>query len=490
MKRASAISNRTRPNRQALSALALVSSMSFLAACAPVGPDYRRPELALPTDYAAAYPGAFAADGADAEATLRADWWAAFGEPELSALVTQALAANADVAQAVARVEQADGLLREAGGALLPEIDLGASGNRARTSGSARGVPQGPGSTGNDLKLALSTSYELDFWGKARRGLEAAQAQYRASAAARDTVRLTVAGLTAQTWIALRSLDAQLASTRETLKTRDEAVRIFEQRLRGGTSSRLELEQAIGLRADSALLLRELQRQRAVALSALGVLTAQPGLTLAEGGLATSAVPPLPAVGLPSALLQRRPDVRRAEEALVAANAQIGVARAAMFPSISLIGALGGESAALATLIESPAQIWTLGFGLSLPLFDGGRLAARTDQAGARQREAIAAYQGAVASAFKEVADALAGLRAARESQADVEARDRAAQSALKLTRMRYLAGYSSSFELIDAQRTATASALELVRNRASQLSASVDVYRALGGGWQEPPAR
>ena len=465
-----------------LTTLKVLALASWLAGCAAVGPDYVRPEIVLP----AAFPEAGAADGS--ASTLRADWWASFGEPELSALVAKALERNTDLAQAVARVEQADGLLREAGGALLPEIDLAAGGNRARSSGTARGLPQGPGSTGNDLKFALSTSYELDFWGKARRGLEAAQAQYRASMAARDTVRLTVAGLTAQTWIGLRSLDEQLASTRETLKTRDEAVRIIDQRLRGGTSSRLELEQAIGLRYDSSLLLRELLRQRAIAQTTLGVLTAQPGLVLAVGSLSNSVVPPLPEAGVPSALLQRRPDIRRAEELLVSANAQIGVARAAMFPSISLTGSLGAESTALATLLEGPARIWSLGFGLTLPLFDGGKLAARTDQAGARQREASAAYQGAVASAFKEVADALAGLRAARESQADVEAHDRAAQNALVLTRMRYVAGYSGFFELVDAQRNATATALEVVRNRASQLSASVDVYRALGGGWLEPP--
>ena len=467
--------------RPLMTRLTLVAAAA-LAGCAPLGPDYQRPAAELPAAYPLPVP-------ADATA-VRADWWQAFGQPELSRLVAQALERNTDIAQAIGRVEQADALVREAGGALLPEVDLSATGNRARTSGTARGVPQGRGSIGNDVRFGLSTAYELDFWGKYRRGYESAQALARASAASRDTVRLTVAGLTAQSWIALRSLDDQVAATRTTLKIRDEAVRILDARLQGGTGSRLDLEQALVLRTDSSLLLRDLLRQRALAQSTLALLTAQPGRELPEGSLAEMAVPPLPASGLPSELLQRRPDVRRAEEQLVAANAQIGVARAAMFPSISLIGSVGAESTALSSLLESPARIWSLGFGLSLPLFDGGKLAARLDQAGAVDRQAIAAYQGAVFNAFKDAADALVTLAAARDAEADWRERERAARSTQQLTLLRYKAGYSGFFELIDAQRNATAATLEVVRNRAAQLSATVDLYRALGGGWQETPAQ
>ena len=189
-------------------------------------------------------------------------------------------------------------------------------------------------------------------------------------------------------------------------------------------------------------------------------------------------------MGLPSALLERRPDVQRAEALLVSANAQIGVARAAMFPTLTLTGAGGLESAALSTLLKGPAHFWSLGFGLTAPIFDGGRNAARVDQAGARQREAVGAYQGAVATAFKDVADALANGHAARESQTDVETRSTAAQRAQTLAQARFDAGYSGYLELLDAQRTATAAQLDAVRNRQAQLNASVDLFKALGGGW------
>jgi outer membrane protein, multidrug efflux system len=232
------------------------------------------------------------------------------------------------------------------------------------------------------------------------------------------------------------------------------------------------------------LLLRELRRQRQLAQSQIALLIGEPGWTAAEAPLGLSAVPPLPPPGLPSALLERRPDVRRAEELLVAANAQIGIARAAMYPTVSLTGAFGFESTALSDLVSAPARFWSAAFGLTVPLFDGGRNAARVDAAGARQREAVSAYQQAVATAFKEVADALANLRAARESQADAEARSAAAARALKLAQARFDAGYSGSLERLDSERGASAAAIEVVRNRQAQLAAAVDLIKALGGGW------
>jgi multidrug efflux system outer membrane protein len=366
----------------------------------------------------------------------------------------------------------------------VPTVNAGANAGRSELGASVPANTSGRTVKGNDLKLSLSTSFEIDFWGKLARATEAARAQLLAGNAARDTVRLTVAGTVAQGWFALRSLDAQIAATRATLKSREDGARLIGLRLKAGTGSRLDAEQAEILRADAALQLRELQRQRALAQSLLGLLTGNPALTLAEGNLATT-VPPAPPAGLPSDLLERRPDIRRAEGLLVSANAQIGVARAAMFPTLTLTGAGGLESAALNTLLQGPAHFWSLGFGLTAPIFDGGRNAARTDQAGARQREAVAAYQGAVANAFKEVADALANSRAASESQADVQGRAAAADQAQALAKARFDAGYAGYLELLDAQRTATAARLDVVRNRQAQLGASVELMKALGGGWQ-----
>jgi outer membrane protein, multidrug efflux system len=446
----------------------------LLAGCAAVGPDYERPPVLLPPAYPAA--------GTGTGATIASNWWMTYNDPRLNGLVERALVANADIAQAVARVEQTSGAVREV------------SRSQLRGSGSVRGGSFGSGSSrsSNDLFVTITAAYELDFWGRLRRGDEAANATYLASSAAGDTVRQTVVAMVAQGWFAVVSLDAQAAALRVTLKSREEAVRIIGQRLQGGTVSRLELEQAELQRADVALQLREVQRQRALAESTLGLLTAEPGLVLpvdqTASLVALPALPALPASGLPSSLLERRPDVQRAEQLLVANNAQIGVARAAMFPQITLNGTLGGESIELGKLLENPNRFWSLGVGLSLPIFDQGRLAARVDQAGARQREAVAAYQEAVGSAFKDVADALANLAAAGESQAELAQRERTAQRALVLAQARFDAGYSGYLELLEAQRTAIAAQLSSVRNRQTQLNASVDLIKALGGGWAGLP--
>ena len=476
---------RRRPKRYVrletpLSRSALGVMVLALTACAAVGPDYRRPEIALP----AQYPGD-PASAAPVDSAVSSRWWTLYGDAQLTRLVDTALARNTDLAQAVARVEQADAQLRQVGAALLPEVDVGGSASRSRVSGRALGAQAPGGAIGNNLRVALSTSFELDVWGRLRRGSEAARALALASQSARDTVQLTVIGLTAQSWFALRSLDEQVALTRDTLKTREEALRLLGLRLKGGTSSRLDVEQAETLRADAALQLRELQRQRALARSQLAVLTGEPGLAPGEAALAALPMPPLPPAGLPSALLERRPDVQAAEQQLVAANAQIGVARAEMFPTLSLNGSFGNESTELQNLLGAPSRIWSFGFGLALPLFDGGRRAARVDEVTAREREAVAAYQSAVAAAFKDVADALANTHAATLSQEDVERRERATANALRLAQARYDAGYAAYLELLDAQRTATAAQLDRVRNRQAQLNASVDLFKALGGGWQ-----
>jgi len=474
--------------------LSLFASVAtaLMAGCTTLGPDHQRPTVSLPAGYGAAAEATAAPAPASAApaAALAAEWWKLFGDPSLDALVTKALAANADVAQAVARVEQADALVREASGATWPSVGAAAGGSRARTSARSRNNPSGVAIEDNNFSASLSTSFEIDFWGRLARTNEAARAQLLASQAARDTVRLTVAAAVAQAWFALRSLDEQIVTQQGTLRSREESVRVLGQRLAGGAASRLDAEQAEGQRADASLVLRELQRQRQLAQSQLALLVGEPGFAVAAAPLATLAVPPAPPTGLPSALLERRPDIRRAEELLVAANAQIGIARAAMYPSLSLTGAFGFESTDLAKLLEAPARFWSLGFGLALPLFDGGRNAARVDAAGARQREAVAAYQQAVASAFKEVADALATLRAARESQADTQVRSDAAERALKLARARFDAGYSGSLERLESERSAAAAALDVVRNRERQLAATVELMKALGGGWAGLPAR
>jgi multidrug efflux system outer membrane protein len=451
---------------------------ALLSACAAVGPDYERPATPLPAQYSAATP---AAEAAPAVSSI---WWTLFGDATLNGLVDAARRNNTDLQAAVARVEQAEALLREADALRWPTLNLGGAASRQRTSELSAA---GNGGTFNTFQLAATTGFEIDFWGRLRRASEAARAQALATDHAREVVWQTVSGLVAQGYFSLRMLDEQIALSRNTLASREESLRLLRLRLQGGAAARLEVDQAEAERAEAALQLRELQRQRDLAQSQLALLTGQPGLQVAAGAVRDLPVPPAPPAGLPSALLERRPDVRQAEALLASANAQIGVARAAMYPSISLTGAFGGQSAELSDLLKSGARIWSLGLGLDLPIFDAGRRRAQTAQAEARQRESLAAYQGAVQSAFRDVGDALTNLDAARAAQADVETAAQASERALQTAQQRYDAGYSAFLELLDAQRSANSTRLRVLDNRRAQLAATVDLFKSLGGGWTPP---
>jgi multidrug efflux system outer membrane protein len=461
------------------SLLFMLCAALLLAACTALGPDYRRPAIGLP----GAYPGA-PADLA-ATAAIRAEWWKLYADPTLDDLVASSLERNADVRLAVARIEEADANLREAGAAFLPEVDLNATPQRQRISGAtATPIPASIPLVRNDVRMALGTSFEIDFWGKLRRAHEATRALALGSRYAKEVVTLSLAGLTAQAYFSLRSLDAQIALTRATLESRDEALALVRNRARGGIASDLEVNQAELARADASIQMNDLLRQRALIEHQLGSLTGRLDLGLPAGDLLALPLPPLPPAGLPSTLLERRPDVRQAEQQLVAANAQIGIARAAMFPTISLTAYAGGQSTALSTVLSSGASIWSLGFGLGLPIFDSGRFAARTQAAEARQRQSVAGYQKAVETAFREVADALTGVQQTGAAETDLQARLTAARNALRLARLRYEAGYSAYLEVLDAQRTANDAELAFLRNRQARLAASVDLMKALGGGW------
>jgi len=455
-----------------------------LAGCMTVGPDFFRPTIPLPPEY----PDYPAPAPTDAAYTLRADWWTLYGDATLNELVAAAQLNSADIRLAAAQLEEANAVLREADANRLPQIDGNAGVTESRVSSvTSVPVPSTVPIVRTNKRIAASTSFELDFWGKLRRATEAARAGALASRFGRDTVALTLAGTTTQAYFSLRATDAQIAVTRVTLKARDESLEVVRSRASSGLSSDLEVYQAIGARSDAVLQLQDLERQRKVFEHQLGVLTGNLALRVAPGNLELLPVPPVPPAGLPSTLLERRPDVQAAEQNLVAANARIGVAKAAMFPTISLTGVLGGESAAFSNLLTLPARIWSLGFGLSLPLFDGGRLAARTEQAEARQRQSVANYQKSVETAFRETADALSNLSATTASEAEVKVKVDAARNALELARARYNAGYSGYLEVLDAQRTANDAELALVRNRQARLAYSVDLMKALGGGWAPP---
>ena len=292
---------------------------------------------------------------------------------------------------------------------------------------------------------------------------------------------------TVQAYFSLRSLDAQIVASLSSLKTREESLEVARSRADAGLASDLDVQQAEGARADLAAQVKELSRQRTLAEHLLALITVNADLRLPRGDAQWLPNPPLPPAGLPSALLDRRPDIRVAEQNLVAANAQIGIAKAALFPTLSLTGSYGGQSAALSNLLESGARIWSAGFGLALPIFDAGRGRARVEQVESRQQQSLFQYQRAVAIAFREVADAITNARDTALAEADLQSRVGAAGNALELARARYESGYSAYLEVLDAQRNANDAELALVRNRQSQLAYSVDFMKALGGGWNPP---
>jgi multidrug efflux system outer membrane protein len=459
--------------------LALAVLAFLMSGCITVGPDYQRPAMELPK----AYP---VASGAGEAAPVAGEWWKLYSDATLDELVAAAGTSNADMRLAIARVSEAEGLLREASAAYYPEVTGSASASRTRVSNVTIPPPQ-PGIPVNrpQYQVSASTSFELDFWGKFARASESARASLAATQLSRDVVGLTLAGSTAQAYFALRSLDAQILVLDTSILARRDSLEIAKARLDSGLASELDVYQAQGALSDALVQKRDAERTRALTERLLAVLTGRLDLKLAPGDLFSLPVPPTPPAGLPSTLLERRPDVRSSEEALHAANAQIGVARAAQFPSISLTAALGAQSAELNNLVSRSGGIWSIGAGLAGPIFDAGRRAARVDQAQARREQALAGYQRSVETAFREVSDALVNVGESAATEEELWVRLQAARNALDLSNVRYESGYSPYLEVLDAQRTANDAELAFVRNRQARLAFTVDLMKALGGGWK-----
>ena len=458
----------------------LFSSAFLLAGCIRLGPDYQRPNV---VELPVAYP----VPAAPGEAVVPADWWTLYSDATLNDLVASARKSNADMRLAAARVQEAEGVLREARAALYPDVAAGYSYSRSRVSTSS--VPPPPAGTvmrpSHSLVLA-STSFELDFWGKFARASEAARANLLSSRLSQDTVGLTLAGATAQTYFALRSLDSQVTVLDLSIQLRQESLQIARARLEAGLASELDVYQAEGALADALFQRRDAARNRALVERQLAQLTGRLDLRLPAGEVFTLPLPPVPPAGLPSTLLERRPDIRAAEQSLVSANAQIGVARAAMFPTLSLTGSFGFQSAELSSLLTGDARAWSVGAGLLGPIFDAGRRGARVEQAEARREQAVAGYQRAIETGFREVADALVNVQETTLAEDELRGRLEAARKALELSRLRYESGYSPYLEVLDAQRTANDAEIAFVRNRQARLAFSVDLMKALGGGWKE----
>lgn len=456
---------------------------SALAGCS-TGPDYVRPAAELPETWTAA--------PAQGKPVAAERWWTVYGDATLDRLVDEALANNQDLALATARLDEARALARVADAQLVPSVDAGFQRDRSRRSDST--ATRVPGSLeNNNYRAQLNVSYELDLWGRLRDSAKAARAELLATTAARETVRLALTAQVAQSYYALVAFDAQVADARKALALREDNLRLQRIRSSAGLINDFELRQLEAEVAATRAQLPALERRRSSEELALGVLLGRSPRAIINDRVTRSAdsgqpaTPVVPA-DLPSELLLRRPDVVAAEQQLIAANARIGAARATLFPRIGLSGLLGSESAALSNLFSGPAQIWSLGFALAQPIFQGGRLFGEVEAVQARERQALAQYQKTLQTAFRETHDALIAQARAREVFEAESARAKALGESLRLARIRYENGLTSQLEVLDAERNLLSAELNRAEALRSQRAAVADVVKALGGGWTGLP--
>jgi outer membrane protein, multidrug efflux system len=452
----------------------------MLTACA-VGPDYKRPQMPAPAQYR------FVDGQAEAQSMADLPWWQVFGDPTLQVLVREAVTNNLDVRVALARVEAARARAGIAKSFLYPQVD-GVAGYTARQASNTPVTPENPdGSSVNQSgEYGFRLSWELDVFGRLRRQNEAAYAIFLATEQARRGVLVTLVGDVSTSYFLLRELDVQLQIAHNTLQLNDETVAYFRNRLEGGVSNRLELDQAIANRSQTAAAIPQLESQIAVVENAISMLLGRTPGPIARDAPALPALPPAIPAGLPTTLLERRPDVVAAEELLVAANADVGAAKALFFPSISLTGFFGGVSGDLTTFLGGEGAVWSIGAGLLQPVYNAGRNRRNYEAAQADYTAAVAEYQKAALNGYREVANALITIQKLAEVRVELESGVSVLQDASDLSRSRYDTGLASYIEILLADQTLFRQQLLLAQTRGAEFRARAELYRALGGGWQQ----
>jgi outer membrane protein, multidrug efflux system len=452
------------------------ASVVALAGCL-VGPSYRRPELPAPE--------VFYGTGAPAAPRSFGDlpWWELFSDPVLRSLIDEALRNGYDVRMAAARVEEARARYGVAGSNRYPSVDYAASALRAKTSTYA--TPSD--ATGSLVVAAASVSWEIDLWGRVRRLNEAARAQLLASEEGRRAVTLSLVSEVASAYFDLRELDEELEIARHTRAAFQDTYDLFSRRLEGGAASALETARAESLLANAAAEIPRVEREIVAKENQINLLLARaPGPIERGASLTELPIPPAVPPGLPSELLLRRPDLRRAEQELKAANANVGVAHAALFPTISLTGLYGGQSPQLSELVGA-GKMWSIGAGLVGPLFAGGRLRAQERVARAQLEQARVAYEQAVTQALGEVSTSLVAMQKLSLEEEQRARAVSATREAVRLASLRYESGFSAYFEVLDAQQQLLIAETTLALARRDRLVALSSLYKALGGGWQTP---
>ncbi len=454
----------------------LVAVLLLLPGCA-IGPDYVRPHVDQPAAWRIQYEAA-----AD---VVNISWWEQFGDPTLNSLIETALRENKDIRIAAARVDQFLGLLGTTRSRFFPQFGYDAFAQRQQTTENGP-VPLGPGmdTTFNTFQATLGVGWEIDLWGQIRRATESAQAQVLASEEGRRGIILTLVTNMANGYVTLRALDRQLDIARKTEQSYAEALRIFRLRYKYGTISRLELSQIESQYEIARQAIPEIESLIAQQENLLSVLLGRnPGPIPRGGTIDALTIPGIPG-GLPSSLLEQRPDILRAEQELIASNAEIGAAKALYFPTISLTGSYGGSSAELSDLFDSPSRIWSIGGDLLGPLFSFGAISGQVKQAEALQQQALYRYEQTVQNSFREVDDALVSTTKGREQLAAQENQVKALKEYARVARLQYEGGMTSYLEVQIAEQTLFGAELSSVQTRANVYTSLVNVYKAMGGGW------
>ena len=468
-----------------LRAAVIPALLALVTASCALGPNYKRPAIEPP----ASFRGDAEAQTGQAGARSLADikWFDLFRDDTLTGLVNTALEQNFDARIAAERVLQARALFRITRSDQFPAVDGSAGVNAVRASraGANRAIPEGVDTDVSYTEVGFSLGWELDVWGRLRRLTESARAQYLATEEARRAVVTTLVGDVTETYLALRALDLELEIAMRTRDVAQQNLRLTEARRERGIASGLDVRQAEQLLYIATSQLAGLEREIAQTENALSLLLGRaPGDIPRGSPLEAFQAPPSVPAGLPSSLLERRPDIRQAEQLLIAANAQIGAAKAEFFPRISLTGFLGSQSRALSNLLTSPAATWTAGLGAVAPIFNAGRTRANVQFTEAVQREAVVNYHRTIYTAFREVSDSLAGYRKTADQRAQQERLVQALREATRLSTQRYEGGLDSYLPVLDAQRNLFQGELDLARLRQLELASIVQLYRALGGGW------
>ena len=452
--------------------LITLTALCILLAGCKLGPNYERPDLGPPAD--------FAHQTDEGETLANLPWWTVFDDPVLVELVEEALVANRELAIATARRDEVRARLGVARSELYPELNGG--------FGAGRGNNQNPldpgGDTSSSFVLAADAFYEVDLFGRIRRSTEAAQADLFASEANRQTVVTAVIADVAATYFLLRDLDARYQIAERTLSTRRHSTGIIRERFDKGIVPVLDVNQAEIEEAEAAATLSALARQRVQAENLLSILLGRnPGTIIRGRSLNDQTLIPQVPAGLPSELLERRPDVRAAEQTLAAQTARIGVAEALRWPSLTLTGGIGLVSDDLSELLDAD-DLWSVDANLFAPLFNAGRNKRRVEIARAQMEQALGSYELTVLAAFAEVEDALTAIRTLQDEYAARVMQVTAARSASTLSRARYDGGVTSYLEVLDSERSLFTAEIAASQTRRAQLVAVVDLYKALGGGW------